>query len=220
MLEAQALLGAGGGSSSRSDTAELDHRLLRAGPVSMQKRLVTPSDKHFQSVCRSTHRLSKRRAALNQVFDANKKQPRGVKHLGALQAVKKKERRRRCSCEEYKCGLLEETSTLHPLLQSIIVICAGLVLSILRLWWIQLPVPGEQRRRSKAMIGLRWLTRRLSPLKMNKDPFVHEKAGKKNPKSGLKKFGELRRNISGGCSVSALPHFCIYTHREEQSLPA
>lgn len=27
---------------------------------------------------------------MNQVFDANKKQPHGMKHLGALQAKKKK----------------------------------------------------------------------------------------------------------------------------------
>lgn len=46
------------------------------------------------------------------------------------------------------------------------------------------------------------------------------KQEKKTQNLASKNFGELRRNISGGCSVSALPHFCIYTHREEQSLPA
>lgn len=80
-------LGAGGSSCSRSDTSELERRLLRAGAVSVQKRLLRPSEEHSQPVCRSTHRLSKRRV---RVFDANKKQPRGVKLLGALRAIKKK----------------------------------------------------------------------------------------------------------------------------------
>lgn len=72
-------------------------------------------------LCRSRRNLSKCRAAMNQVFDANKKQPHGTKHLGALQAKKEKKKeknRKRCSCEEYKYWLLEEPSILYPLLQS------------------------------------------------------------------------------------------------------
>lgn len=61
---------------------------------------------------------------MDQVWDANKKQPHGMRQWGAFQAKEKKNnpthagKRQRCSCEEFKYWLLQETSTLYPLLKS------------------------------------------------------------------------------------------------------
>lgn len=146
-------------------------------------------------LCRSRRNLSKCRAAMNQVFDANKKQPHGTKHLGALQA--KKEKKKKEKTEKEKDAAVKNTnigSSRNPpycIHYYNLLICSGLMLSILRLSWISFPSSGKVYA---AVVCRRWLQKEpFSPclagradccvrepaIKMNKDPFVNEKEEKK-----------------------------------------
>lgn len=137
------LLCVGGSSSSRSTrqtrrswstvsfaSDRCLHRCRRGSPYSPTSILYL--------LCRSIRNLSKCRAAMNQVFDANKKQPHGMKHLGALQAKKKKKNK----TEEEKDAAVKNTnigSSRKPpycIHYCNLLICSGLMLSILRLSWI------------------------------------------------------------------------------------
>lgn len=95
-------------------------------------------------LCRSRRNLSKCRAAMNQVFDANKKQPHGTKHLGALQAKKEKKKKKTEKDAAVKnTNIGSSRNPPYCIHYYNLLICSGLMLSILRLSWICFPILRE-----------------------------------------------------------------------------
>lgn len=100
-------------------------------------------------LCRSIHNLSKCRAVMNQVFDANKKQPHGMKRLGALQAKKEKKMETEKDAAVKNTNIGSSRKPPYCIHYCNLLICSGLMLSILRLSWLWFPILREQTKKSQ-----------------------------------------------------------------------
>lgn len=86
---------------------------------------------------------------MNQVFDANKKQPHGMKRLGALQAKKEKKMETEKDAAVKNTNIGSSRKPPYCIHYCNLLICSGLMLSILRLSWIWFPILREQTKKSQ-----------------------------------------------------------------------